>query len=148
MSVELRPMAPNELDIVCELERDADTAPYILPVTRAQHETNLARDDMVYLSIFRDDRFAGYFILVLEADGESIEFRRIVIADKGAGTGRVAIPCMEAYCRDELNRRRIWLDVFDFNERGMHLYPDLGYRYTGDQDLDGKRLLFFEKILR
>lgn len=140
-------MLPAELDIVCELELDADTVPYILPTPRARHEANMARDDMIYLSIYREARFAGYFILVLEADGESVEFRRIVIAEKGAGTGREAIARMEAYCRDRLGRRRIWLDVFDFNDRGMHLYPKLGYRYTGDQDLDGKRLLFFEKNL-
>ena len=141
-------MAPAELDIVCELELDADTLPYILPTSRARHETNMARDDMVYLSIYREDRFAGYFILVLEADGESVEFRRIVIAEKGAGTGREAIVRMEEYCRDRLGRSRIWLDVFDFNDRGMHLYPSLGYRYTGEQELDGNRLLFFEKSLR
>ena len=146
--LDLRPMTPAELDLVCELELDADTVPYILPTPRAQHETGMARDDMLYLSIYRDNRFAGYFILLLEADGESVELRRIVIAEKGAGTGRKAITELEGYCRDRLNRGRIWLDVFDFNDRGMHLYPGLGYGYFGDQHVDGKRLLLFEKILR
>ena len=141
-------MDPAELDLVCELERDADAAPYLLPTSRAQHETSLARDDMLYLSIYRDGRFAGYFILALEADGESVECQRIVIAEKGKGIGREAFAHMETYCRDQLRRSRIWLDVFDFNERGMHLYPSLGYRYIGDQYLDGKRLLLFEKYLR
>ena len=145
--VELRQMDPAELDIVCELERDADTSPYILPTTRAQHETNMARDDFVYLSICRDRCFAGYFILVLEADGRSVELRRIVIADKDAGTGKQAMLRAESWCREQLGRSRIWLDVFDFNDRGMHIYPALGYRYTGSQDLDGKQLLFFEKHL-
>ena len=140
-------MDRDELGRVCELERDADTSPYILPTTRAQHEANLARDDFVYLSIYRDEKFAGYFILVLEADGRSVELRRIVIAEKGAGTGKQAMLHVEAWCRDRLGRSRIWLDVFDFNSRGMHIYPGLGYRYIGRQEFDGKQLLFFEKHL-
>jgi len=146
--IELRPTDPAELDTICELEQDAETSPYILPTTRAQHETNMARADFVYLSICRDEGFAGYFILVLEADGRSVELRRIVIAEKGAGTGKQAMLRVEAWCREQLGRSRIWLDVFDFNERGMHIYPRLGYRYIGRQDLDGSQLLFFEKHLR
>lgn len=146
--LDLRPMTPAELDIVCELELDPDTMPYILPTPRAQHRANMARDDMAYLSIYQADRFAGYFILVLDVDDVSIECRRIVIAEKGAGTGRRAMGLMEAYCRERLGRKRIWLDVFDFNQRGRHLYPGLGYRYIGDQEVDGKRLLFYEKQLR
>ena len=146
--LELQPLDRGELDIVCKLERDADTSPYILPTTRAQHEANMARDDFVYLSIYRDERFAGYFILVLEADARSVELRRIVIAEKGAGTGKQAMIRVEAWCREQLGRSRIWLDVFDFNDRGMHIYPGLGYRYTDSQELDDKRLLFFEKDLR
>ena len=42
-------MDRDELDIVCELERGADTSPYILPTTRAKHETNMARDDFADL---------------------------------------------------------------------------------------------------
>ena len=145
--VELRLMEQPELDIVCDLEREAETSPYILPTTRAQHEANMARDDFVYLSIYRDERFAGYFILVLEADGRSVELRRIVVAEKGAGTGKQAMLRVESWCREQLGRGRIWLDVFDFNDRGMHIYPSLGYRHTGSQDLDGRQLLFFEKDL-
>jgi RimJ/RimL family protein N-acetyltransferase len=146
--LELRTLVAAELDIVCELERDIDTLPYILPTSRAQHEAYLAREDVVYLSIYRQDRFSGYFILVRETDGQSIELRRIVIAEKGLGTGREAILRLEDYCRDELGLGRIWLDVFEINDRGMHLYPSLGYRYTGDRQVDGRRLLFFEKYLR
>jgi RimJ/RimL family protein N-acetyltransferase len=48
-------------------------------------------------------------------------------------------------CRDEIGRNRIWLDVFEFNPRAMRAYEQSGYREFGTRELDGKRLLLFEK---
>lgn len=145
--VELEPANPAQMPLFSSLEQDPDTAPYILPTTLEQHRQDFAREDIVYLSIYEDGDLGGYMILALDPDGVSVEFRRIVVAHKNRGTGQQAIPAMEAYCRDRLRRSRVWLDVYDFNQRGRHLYARLGYRLFDQQAFQGKLLLLYEKFL-
>ncbi|MBO2649734.1 hypothetical protein I6M51_10365 [Shewanella algae] len=54
---------------------------------------------------------------------------------------------MEEYCLNELNASRIWLDVFDINEVGRHIYQKLGYCEFDTTEVNGKRLLFMQKWL-
>lgn len=145
--IELRRARREELATFVEMEQDEATADMILPWSLQRHRQAFDRPDIVYLAIHAVDRLAGFFILALDADGASVEFRRIVVADKNAGTGQRAIGLMENYCRDQLGRRRIWLDVFEHNRRGQHVYRKLGYRETGSGEIDGKKLLYFAKSI-
>ena len=54
---------------------------------------------------------------------------------------------MEEYCRERLGRSRIWLDVFEFNQRGQHIYQKLGYRRFDQGEVEGKVLFFYDKLL-
>ncbi|CAD7850543.1 MAG: hypothetical protein [Olavius algarvensis Gamma 3 endosymbiont] len=145
--IELQVALPEQLALFCELERDPDTAPYVLPTTLEQHRRAFAREEIIYLSIYDRGELGGFFILALDSDERSVEFRRIVVADKGRGTGRRAINTMETYCRDRLQRSRIWLDVFDFNERGRQVYSRLGYQLFDQRTYQGKQLLYYQKEL-
>ncbi len=143
--IELRASRVEELQIFCSMERDADTRACILPYTLQQHRHQFERVEIAYLSIYVFDELAGFFILKLDSDHSSVEFRRVVIASKGLGIGQPAILAMEDYCRDQLRRNRIWLDVFEFNRRGKHIYEKLGYRLFDSRDHDGKKLLYYQK---
>ena len=145
--ITLRPTDADELAGLTRLEQDTDTAPHILPTTLQQHRAQFARDDILYLTIERGGDACGYFILVLEADGRSVEFRRVVVAPRGTGIGQRAIPLMETWCRDRLGRRRIWLDVFDSNPRGQYVYEKLGYRRFDTASYDHRLLYFYQKDL-
>ena len=61
--------------------------------------------------------------------------------------GQAAIIEMEGYCRHTLNVKRIWLDVFEDNEVGIHIYEKMGYTRFKQQRLDGRQLYFYEKPL-
>ncbi len=145
--IELRPSTREELPEFAEMETAPDTADYILAYDAARHLAEFERDDIVYLSIYDDQKPVGFFILALEADLGSVELRRIVVAERGRGIGQAAIGSMEKFCRDRLGRSRIWLDAFEFNHRGRHVYEKLGYRFFDRGELNGKTLLFFEKSL-
>lgn len=145
--IEVRQAKLFEIPAMAKMDQDADTGKYILPYSLAKHREEFERPDAVYLSILDQQQLVGYFILVLEADETSVEFRRIVVAKKGAGIGQQAIPMMEDYCRNQLKRERLWLDVFDFNQRGQHLYQKLGYRKFDNGILDGKILHYYQKTL-
>ena len=145
--IRIRESRAHELRAFVPMEADSDAVEFILPYSLARHREEFERDDIVYLSIFRQHELAGFFILALEGDGNSVEFRRIVIADKGQGTGQQAILAMETYCRHRLKCTRIWLDVFEDNHRGRHVYQKLGYRQFDEGDLNGKKLLYFDKSI-
>jgi RimJ/RimL family protein N-acetyltransferase len=145
--IEIHQASFEQLGDFVEMERDNDTAKYILPTSSQQHQANFAQADTIYLSIMQREELVGYFILAPEPDSDSVEFRRVVIAHKGRGIGQQAIPEMEKFCARTLNCKRIWLDVYDFNSRGIHLYEKLGYRRFDQGDFEGKHLFFYEKQL-
>jgi RimJ/RimL family protein N-acetyltransferase len=129
------------------MEQDADAAPNIVPYSYEQHLAEYNRGDIVYLSIYDNHQLAGFFILALDPDNHSVEFRRIVVACKDRGIGQQAISQMETYCREQLNRNRVWLDVFDFNQRGQHVYAKLGYKFFDQKDFHGQTLLCYQKSI-
>lgn len=137
----------NELHRFSDMERDADVAPNILPYAVEQHVEEYNRSDIVYLSIYANKVLAGFFILALDPDQSSVEFRRIVVASRENGIGQQAILKMEAYCREHLKRDRVWLDVFTFNQRGRHVYAKLGYRLFDQRDYQGQTLLCYQKSI-
>jgi RimJ/RimL family protein N-acetyltransferase len=145
--IELRESAPTELAQFCRMEQEQDTSQFILPYSLQRHVEEFSREDQIYLSIVKREKLAGFIILALDADGSSVEFRRIVVTDRDNGTGQQAISALEDYCRQQLGRRRLWLDVFDFNQRGRHVYSKLGYTAFGEGEHAGKRLVYYQKSL-
>ena len=143
--VEIKKAQIADLPLFVQMERAIDTSAFIIPYTYAEHCQNIANPNFVYLCILADGVLVGFFILVLDADGVSVEFRRIVVSTKGQGIGQSAIKQMEQFCRTVLGRSRIWLDVFEFNQRGRYIYEKRGYQRFGEDTHGGKRLLLYEK---
>ncbi len=137
----------DDLSKFAEMEQEAGVSQFISPYSLEEHQNEFAEPHVIYLRIMNHDVIAGFFILALEADGCSIEFRRIVVSDKGKGIGQAAISQMEVFCRDELCRSRIWLDVFESNQRGRHVYEKLRYKQFGESEFMGKPCLLCEKRL-
>jgi diamine N-acetyltransferase len=129
------------------MEQEADTEEYIYPSTEAEHRRGMQDPGLVYLGIREGGDTIGFIILALEPDGRSVELRRIVVSRRGRGIGQAAITLMEELCVSKMGRTRVWLDVFEHNLRGRHIYEKLGYRKFTDTTHDGKRLLLYEKDL-
>jgi len=137
----------GELSRFFEMEKMEDTAKFIIPYNLEEHRTKFNQQDIIYLSIISEERLAGFIVLLLGADGLSVEFRRIVVSIKGKGIGQAALEAMENYCRAKLGRKRVWLDVFEFNERGRYIYEKRGYIQFNRGEYEGKPLLYYEKAL-
>lgn len=137
----------DDLSLFAIMEQEAGTSEFINSYSVAEHHSKFEEPQIIYLRITSAGVIAGFFILALEPDGRSVEFRRIVVSDKGKGIGQTAIKQMETFCRDELGRSRIWLDVLEGNHRGRHIYEKLGYKRFGEQDSMGKQLLLYEKTV-
>ncbi len=144
-SIVLERASTEDAAVFAGLEQDRDVRPFIVAYDGARHLETMAAPDAIYLRILDRDGLAGFMILVLDGDGESVECRRIVVARRGRGIGQEAIAQMERYAAEVLNRSRVWLDVFEENERARHLYEKLGYSRFGASELGGRRLLLYEK---
>lgn len=145
INIEFRKIENKFINDILRIENDSDTSKYIIPYSAEKHITEMENPDNIYLGIFYNDQLKGFIILGIENEGKKIEFRRIVIGEKGNGFGQNAIQKLDKYCKEKFGTNRIWLDVFDFNQRGIHIYEKLGYRKKSETTFEGKKLLIMEK---
>ena len=145
VTVERAPV--QDASLFAQLEQAPDTKQFVLPYSEIEHARNILNSSFVYLRILDAGELVGFFILVLDSEPNSVEFRRVVVSDKGKGVGQSAITAMEQFCRTQLQRTRVWLDVFEYNNRGRHIYEKLGYERYGESDHEGRRLLLYQKRL-
>lgn len=129
------------------LEQLAENKSYVMPNPLEVHVRQMSEPALVYLRILNGSQVVGFFLLALDEDGTSVEFRRIVVAVKGQGIGQQGIAAMETFCRKELGRQRIWLDVFSDNHRARHIYEKLGYEQFDESVYQGKPLYLLQKAL-
>jgi RimJ/RimL family protein N-acetyltransferase len=120
---------------------------FILPYSFDRHQAEFTKPEVVYKSIWRGDQHIGFLILVLDLDAPSVEFRRIVVTEPGCGYGKKVVRMVDEICRDELSRGRVWLDVFETNERARNVYEQCGYRRFGKPEHQGRTLLLYEKAI-
>lgn len=138
----------DEIPAIMKMESDEDAAEFVTQFSAERHGRDLRDPDIVYKSIYDENRaLIGFIILLLDPDAYSVELRRIVVTPKGRGYGRRTMALVDCVCRDEIGRRRIWLDVFEFNSRAQRVYEHSGYRQFGTAEYDGKPLRLYEKTV-
>lgn len=144
----LRPAMRGELVIFDEMDRQDHARNFVTQTGIETHQKYYDDPNITYLSIENSrGELSGYFVLVVEPDTASVEFRRILIAQNQRGVGQVAIIKMENYCRKEFGVKWIWLDVYEDNAIGRHVYEKLGYQQFKEELEEGRKLLFYEKAL-
>lgn len=144
--ITLRPTVEDEIPRIAALEA-AFGGGFVLPYSLDQHYREFRRAEVLYKSVYRGDDLIGFALLVMDPDGHSVEFRRVVIAEPGRGNGRRVVGMVNDAVRRELGRTRLWLDVFEDNVRAQHVYERCGYQRFGRGDHDGRGLLLYERIL-
>ena len=144
----LRPSTRDELVSFDKMDRQNHAKSFVTQVGIEIHQKYYDNTDVTYLTIENSNgEISGYFVLVTEADKGSLEFRRVLIDQYKRGIGQAAITEMENYCRENFRVDRIWLDVYEDNEIGIHIYEKMGYRQFKAEREDGRKLLFYEKAL-
>jgi len=131
-----------------QLDHQEHATKFVAKTGLNTHQRYYDDPNIKYLSIENDQGdFSGYFILVNEPKSRSVEFRRILIDHKKLGIGQSAISEMENYCREKFGAKRIWLDVYEDNIIGKHIYIKLGYKKFKEQLESERTLQFYEKAL-
>ncbi len=137
----------NELVQFHKMEQDSEVKRFIGIDQLSDHQECYDNSDSIYLTILKENRAIGFLILKLDSGKDSVEFKRIVLSQRGRGFGQSAISEMESYCKHTLGRNRIWLDVLESNSRGQHIYKKLNYVHFKTERDEGQNLYFFEKQL-
>ena len=137
----------EQLPLFARMETAADTSRFVTGYSLTRHQAEFHKPKVIYKVIkTTNEDIVGFVILALDDGSESIEFRRIVVSEKGKGIGRSAVLHLDGICTEEFGRRRIWLDVFEFNERARNLYESCGYRRFSERDHPSGKLFLYEKF--
>lgn len=130
----LRNTKENDLDFVVDSEHQPDNAQYVGQWTKEQHRVSLFQEDILHLIVEEKstNKPVGYVILAgITNPNESIEFRRVVISNKGKGLGRETLKLVKKVAFEQLNAHRLWLDVRYKNQRAQNLYTSEGFVEEG-----------------
>lgn len=133
-TIALRPAAADEVDYIFALEARLENSHFVMPYTRERHIQTIESADEELLVICDKNTGAllGFVILAGLCNPDlSLEFRRMVIDKKGNGLGRQTVNLVKEYCFRILHFHRLWLDVYEDNERGIHIYQSEGFRLEG-----------------
>ena len=127
-SIDLRPSSERDLEFVLKLEADPKTAPFIHPWSIEEHRTAIADPAVAHWIVEDVERSVPVGFVILRGLGtDVIEFRRIAISEKGRGYGTHAVRLVKQAAFGEMGARRLWLDVYDFNDRARSIYEAEGF---------------------
>lgn len=132
MALVLRRTTEKDLDFVLTAETGEENRAFVSSNSLEQHTSALYDEDIAHLIIEKDDRQVGYLIIAgLSNEHQSIEFRRLVVTEKGSGIGREVLRLVKRMAFEEFGAHRLWLDVKEFNKRAIGLYESEGFIVEG-----------------
>lgn len=126
--IKLTNSLPSEIDKIIKFENL--NKEFVHHYSREKHLALLIDSDCLHLSVRRMDNnnLVGHMILFgIDSNNNVLEFRRLTINEKGKGYGRNAIQLLKKLCFEKLKFHRLWLDVYDDNERAIKLYESEGF---------------------
>jgi diamine N-acetyltransferase len=134
MLIQVRPTQIDDLAFVLQAENHPANATFVEQWSHDRHVAALTDPDFAHRIVERrsDGQPIGYIILVgLKNMHQSLEFRRIVITDKGHGFGRAAVRLVKQLAFEQYHAHRLWLDVRAHNRRAQQLYQSEGFVIEG-----------------
>jgi RimJ/RimL family protein N-acetyltransferase len=142
-TVYLRPLEREDARAIVPWFNDPEVTRYTLryrPLTLAEEEEFIRRlaesttDLALGIAVRGDDRLIGVTGL------HQVDLRNrhaafgIVVGDKGSwgkGYGTEATRLLVGHAFETLNLNRVWLEVYEYNDRGQRVYQKVGFRVEG-----------------
>jgi len=123
----------KDINFIMETERAIGNKDYIFQGTYESHNHEIETNELLLLIIEKkiDNEKIGFFLSHYDQNSDVFELRRIAINLKNQGYGYEVIFELMKYVFNNLSINRFWLDVFDYNKPGIHLYEKLGMQKDG-----------------
>ena len=129
-SIELRATVEADLPFVLRTETDPANFAYITPWSPEEHESSLGDPNIGHwvIQALRDQSPVGHMIAVgLTNENGILYLKRLVVACKAQGYGRLALRAFHPMAFRELSFTCTWLSVCHDNSRARALYESEGY---------------------
>ncbi|MET9632706.1 GNAT family protein [Lentzea sp. NPDC006480] len=104
---------------------------FTLEKIEAYIERVLNDPDRYARAITVDGKYLGEVMLTINEDNRSAGFRIALWDGFGQGYGTAAIEHVLDYAFNERGLHRVDLEVYEFNERAIHVYKKCGFREEG-----------------
>jgi RimJ/RimL family protein N-acetyltransferase len=128
----LRRAAQTDLAFVLDIEQRFARRGLILSDDADTHQRRMTDSDCGCFIVEEHGASVGYVILRgLTTGSGTIELQRIVIGLPGRGLGSRALRLVIDKVFQEYGARRLWLDVFQHNNRARHVYRKAGFIEEG-----------------
>jgi len=123
----------KDLEEIISIEKNPANEKFIFPYSFERHRRVIRSTNEFHFRIVDEKEvLLGFIILArTEKEQDSLEFRRIVVLQKGRGIGKAIIQWVKDFCFNKLNCHRLWLDVFTDNPRAIHVYESEGFKKEG-----------------
>ncbi|EGK62617.1 diamine N-acetyltransferase [Centipeda periodontii DSM 2778] len=125
----LRRAEAGDIDYICGLQEAAENRDFIVPFSRAEHETIVMQGKAAMDIIVEEhsgERVGYLHVTGLLLDSKEQEWTHVIIAKKGLGYGHEAMRLLKAWAFEDRGAHRAWLDCKDYNARALHLYESEG----------------------
>ena len=131
--MELREATPADISFIVAVEQTPEFREYIGNWTHDEHAAAMRDPDARYfIALDNAENAVGYVILRgLQSEHRNLELKRVVMRSPGRGHGKQALQLLLKKIFDEFKAHRLWLDVFETNDRAQHLYRSLGFQQDG-----------------
>ncbi len=127
--IRLRKINEEDLDFIMTEQEKPENKEYIPDWSRDMHLESIKDTDFMYLMIeaYPDFRPVGYTILSgIESDCKNIDFRQLVITEKGKGFGREALILSKQLAFEKFRAHRIRLEIWTHNPNSIALCKSEG----------------------
>ena len=129
----VRKAEQRDLAAIMGIETIPEFRPLVGSWPDAEHTQALKSSDAAYwVSTDRRGVVEGFCIVRgLCSEHRSVELKRIAVATPDAGIGRKLLSTVCETLFKKCGTHRIWLDVFEQNDRARHVYRSFGFREDG-----------------
>ncbi|MDO5301116.1 MAG: GNAT family N-acetyltransferase [Tissierellia bacterium] len=123
MELSIRPAGEGDLEWIVAKEADPHFSPFIWSNSVEEHRKQLT-DPQVDLMIYQVAGAPAGFLLGLMGNYRVYELRRLALARdyQGRGLGEAALILALKRAFEERDAHRLWLDVYEYNQRAIALY--------------------------
>jgi RimJ/RimL family protein N-acetyltransferase len=129
---ELRRATSADLPFLLGLERRYSALGFVGTDSESLHNERMASSGASYLIVEDSGRPAGFVILCgLDSVNRCVELKRIMVDPPGKGVGSAVLRRILTMVFDEFSAHRIWLDVYEDNQRARSVYRTLGFVEEG-----------------
>ncbi|HET9371434.1 MAG TPA: GNAT family N-acetyltransferase [Vicinamibacterales bacterium] len=127
--VRLRRTAPADLAFILPLEHHPDNRDLIGQWTCEEHLVTMARSDREHWTMVNEQETPLGYLIAYDSrtDGYGIYIKRIAVAERSRGVGRVALAAFLDHIWRDSDADLVTLAVRGHNARAIHVYEIVGF---------------------